>query len=163
MIGLDTNILVRYLAQDDPAQGEAAAKLIDSELAPTHPGFIGLVVLVELCWVLKRLYGATPEEMLATVADMLQLPQLCFERADTVQRTVDALQAGRHPRAGLPDALISRIALDEGCHHTLTFDRAAARWPGMKLLAAEATLQGASRATSKATPKAASKVAPKST
>ena len=58
MIGLDTNVLVRYLAQDDPAQSAKVNRLIESELNERHPGFISLIVLVETCWVLKRLYGA---------------------------------------------------------------------------------------------------------
>lgn len=138
MIGLDTNVLVRYLAQDDPVQGAAAARLIDEELTPARPGFITLVVLVETCWVLKRLYAATADELITTVADLLNEPHLRIERHDVVRRTLQRLQDGRSRRSGrvgLADGLIAQIALDEGCSHTVTFDRAAARWPGMKLVA----------------------------
>ena len=71
MIGLDTNVLVRYLAQDDAAQSAKATRLIEGELTQRQPGFISLIVLVETCWVLKRLYGATPTELRETVNDLL--------------------------------------------------------------------------------------------
>ena len=71
MIGLDTNVLVRYLAQDDPKQALQATRLIEHELTAATPGFISLVVLAELCWVLTRLYGASPDEIKQTVEDLL--------------------------------------------------------------------------------------------
>ena len=69
MTGLDTDVLVRYLAQDDPKQAALATRLIEKELSAAAPGFITLVVLVEVCWVLKRLYSAS--ELLAVVEDLL--------------------------------------------------------------------------------------------
>jgi len=58
MTGLDTNVLVRYLAQDDARQSAIATRWIEEELSPSQPGFVSLVVLVEVCWVLQRLYSA---------------------------------------------------------------------------------------------------------
>ena len=82
MIGLDTNVLVRYLAQDDARQATLATRLVEEELSIAAPGFISLVVLAELCWVLKRLYGATQDELKSTVQGLLATPQLHLERRE---------------------------------------------------------------------------------
>ena len=80
----DTNVLVRYLAQDDPAQSARATRLIERELGERDPGYISLVVLVEVCWVLKRLYSATVAELHETVRDLLGARQLVVEQRATV-------------------------------------------------------------------------------
>lgn len=113
MIGLDTNVLVRYLAQDDVPQAEVATRLIEQELSPTQPGFISLVVLVELCWVLKRLYNATDLELAGTVADMLGSPQLQIEQRHAVQtacQLVLLLNSGKAVKVGLTDVLVVEVA-----------------------------------------------------
>ena len=132
MIGLDTNVLVRYLAQDDAKQAALANRLIDKQLSTVKPGFISLVVLAELCWVLKRLYGAGGAELIDTVNDLLGLPQFHVERRDVVQ---GAIGRAKGAKAGFVDALIAEMAAADGCSHTLTFDKNAARTVGMKLLA----------------------------
>ena len=71
MIGLDTNVLVRYLAQDHAKQAALATRLIEEELTPTQQGFISLVVVAELCWVLSSVYSATKDELVATLEDFL--------------------------------------------------------------------------------------------
>lgn len=73
MIGLDTNILVRYFAQDDPRQSTAARKLIDDKLTREEPGYIAIVVLVEFAWVLKRLYEGKRSEIAEAIAGLLSL------------------------------------------------------------------------------------------
>ena len=140
MIGLDTNVLVRYLAQDDPRQSAAATNLIEAELTVGSPGFISLVVLAELCWVLKRLYGAAPAEIRDTVADLLSVPQLQVERRDLVQAALQRTGTGRPTKAALVDAIITQVALAEGCSRIMTFDRTAVRDTGMTLLTRGGTL-----------------------
>ena len=135
MIGLDTNVLVRYLAQDEARQAALATRLVDRQLSAAQPGFVSLVVLAELCWVLKRLYGASFGELVATVEDMLGLPQFHLERREVVQSAVARARKVKAGKAGLVDVLISELAQAEGCAHTLTFDKGAARSVGMKLLA----------------------------
>jgi predicted nucleic-acid-binding protein len=135
MIGIDTNVLVRYLAQDEPKQAAAATRLIDSQLSVAAPGFVSLVVLAELCWVLKRLYGASPAELKSTVADLLRLPQLQIERREVVQAALASEKTSKAGKAGLVDALIAQIARAEGCAYTLSLDKAAVREAGMTLLA----------------------------
>lgn len=134
MIGLDTNVLVRYLAQDDAKQAALATRLVEKQLSVAHPGFISLVVLVELCWVLKKLYSATSDELAATVDDLLSGSQFRIERRDVVQAALRQLKDGKAGKAGFADALIAQLADSEGCTRTLTFDRAAARGAGMTLL-----------------------------
>lgn len=129
MVGLDTNVLVRYLAQDDPAQSARATRLIEKELDERDPGYIGIVVLVETCWVLKRLYGASPEEVRTTVRGLLDAVQLRVESRLAVARAVAAA-----PGADFADALIVELAREAGCARTVTFDRRAAK-SGMALLA----------------------------
>jgi predicted nucleic-acid-binding protein len=131
MIGMDTNVLVRYLAQDDKAQAASATRFIETRLSERSPGFISLVVLVELCWVLQRLYGATTSELAETVSDLLATPQFRLQAREAVQEAVQALRAGKTGKAGFADFLISRIALREGCSAVVSFDRAAIRAAGM--------------------------------
>jgi predicted nucleic-acid-binding protein len=135
MIGLDTNVLVRYLAQDEPRQAAAATRLIEKELKVRAPGFISLLVLAELCWVLKRLYSATPAEVKGTVEDLLRMPQLQLEGREIVQAALAGAKAGKGLKSGFVDALIAQVARAHGCRHTLSFDKAAVRDAGMVLLA----------------------------
>jgi predicted nucleic-acid-binding protein len=134
MIGLDTNVLVRYLALDDPKQATRATRLIEQELSVSEPGFISLVVLAELCWVLARLYRASQEEIKQTVDDLLATPQFHLERREVVQSAVQRAKGGQTSKGDFVDALIAQTAQAEGCSHIVTFDKAAARGAGMKLL-----------------------------
>ncbi|MDR0275199.1 MAG: type II toxin-antitoxin system VapC family toxin [Burkholderiaceae bacterium] len=131
MIGLDTNVLVRYLAQDDKAQSARATRFIETSLSERSPGFISLVVLVEVCWVLQSLYQATTSELVDMVADLLATPQFELQARQAVQDTVAALRAEKPGKASFTDFLIARIALREGCRTTVSFDRAAIRYAGM--------------------------------
>jgi predicted nucleic-acid-binding protein len=130
MIGLDTNVLVRYLAQDEPRQSALATSLIERQLSEREPGFIGLVVLVETCWVLKRLYGATAAELRDTVRDLLDTRQFVIEQRTVVLRAVARLSDSA---GDLADALIAEGAAEAGCTRTVTFDKQGTR-SGMEVL-----------------------------
>ncbi|MGH8858073.1 MAG: PIN domain-containing protein [Polaromonas sp.] len=134
MIGLDTNVLVRYMAQDDPKQAALATRLIEKELSAAEPGFLSLVVLVEMCWVLKRLYSASADELITAVEDLLNTPQFHLDRRDEIVATVQYMKGGKGAKAGFVDALIAQLAEAEGCSHTVSFDKAAVRLAGMRLL-----------------------------
>lgn len=136
MIGVDTNVLVRYLAQDDAVQSVLATRLIEQDLSPSRPGFISLVVLVELCWVLQRLYGATPAELVATVTDLLDAAIFRVEQRGVVQAAVAQLATASSSKAGFADALIAALASHHGCAQTVTFAQGAAKAFGMTLLTA---------------------------
>jgi len=130
MIGLDTNILVRYLTQDDAVQAAAAAKLVDS-LSPESPGFLSLVVVVELVWVLQFSYGLKKQEIENVVDRLLRGKELVIERAEIVSQ---ALRKFHSSRANFADCLIERCGHAAECQYVLTFDKHAAA-AGMKLLA----------------------------
>ena len=135
MIGLDTNVLVRYMAQDEPKQAARATRLIEEELSAAEPGFISLMVLVEVCWVLKRLYSASADELIAAVQDLLDTPRFQLDRRDVVAAAVQFMKAGQGSKAGFVDALIAQLAAAQGCTRTVSFDEAAVRSAGMVLLA----------------------------
>lgn len=137
MIGLDTNVLVRYLAQDDAKQAAIATSLIEQDLSATNPGFISMVVLVELCWVLRRLYAASEVELMDTVNDLLSTPQFQLECREIVQAATQHMASHKNAKVGFSDVLIVEIAKAQGCTHTVSFDRNAVRSAGMVLLGAK--------------------------
>lgn len=130
MIGLDTNVLVRYIAQDDPKQSPKATRLIES-LTVEDPGFVSVVSLIELVWVLSGCYGSTKSEICAVLETLLRTKELAVVQADTVWK---ALRVFREGKAEFADCLIERSANAAGCSHTATFDRDAAKTCGMKLI-----------------------------
>jgi AbrB family looped-hinge helix DNA binding protein len=129
-IGIDSNVLVRYLTQDDARQSARASRFIERELTETVPGFVGLIALVEVCWVLKRLYGATNDELRDMVRDVLDARQLVVEQRAVVNA---ALARCGDTSGDLADALIAACARAGGCERIVTFDKAAVR-VGMSLL-----------------------------
>ena len=130
MIGLDTNVVVRYLTRDDPTQWPLAVKLIRS-LSSDSPGFVSLVVLAEIVWVLEDSYGFTRERIEEVVDVLLRSRELVLERAELVRQ---ALRTFSVSRADFADCLIEGCARDAGCSHTATFDRKAAATIGMHLI-----------------------------
>lgn len=133
MIGLDTNVLVRYFAEDDPAQARAAARLIERKLSAESPGHISCIVLAELAWVLDRSYGSPKATIIEIIDGLLASPALVIEQKSAVRQ---ALQAYRGGAGDFADCLIAELNATAGCEATLTFDRAAARLPGFRLLTA---------------------------
>jgi predicted nucleic-acid-binding protein len=131
MIGLDTNVLVRYLAQDDAKQAAKATQLIEHKLTPTNPGFISLIVLLELYWVLTSLYSVTTTEWLQALDDLLASQSIQIERRDVVQAAIEVCQ---NKKTGFVDVLITQVAKSVGCTQTLTFDKAAAGFAGMAMV-----------------------------
>ena len=130
MIGVDTNVLVRYFTHDNPQQTAKAVKLMLS-FSPESPGFVSMVVMVELVWVLESSYGFPKYEVASALETLLRSKELVIERADAV---LLAVRSYRTNRGGFADCLISACGQEAGCKHTLTFDREAARIEGMHLL-----------------------------
>lgn len=122
MIGLDTNILVRYLTQDDPTQSAKATEIFERRLTLKNPGFVSVVVVVETVWVLDRAYGQTAQEIAAAVERLLQVGVLRIENEQEVFTAMVALKQGR---ASFADALIVELGARAGCTRTLTFDQKA--------------------------------------
>ena len=131
MIGLDTNIIIRYLAQDDARQSAAATRFIERALSPENPGFITGITLCEVVWVLAECYGADRARIRSVVEGLLTSKQLAVDEADLVW---NALRAWDASSADFSDALIGQIVAARGGEKTLTFDRAAAKLPGFELL-----------------------------
>jgi predicted nucleic-acid-binding protein len=130
MIGLDSNILVRYLTQDDPVQSKRAADIIEHRLSLTNPGFLSVVVIAETVWVLDRAYGFSAEDIVAAIELTLQIEVLVVENEPEVFNAMIALKEGR---GSFADALIGRLGVKAGCSATLTFDRKALRLPEFEL------------------------------
>ena len=132
MIALDTNVLVRYLVRDHPAQAEAARKLVAS-LTPDSPGFIGREVVVELVWVLTRSYG-TPREQIGTVLlGLLGSESILIESGNDVGRAALGYARGV---ADFADLMVVAAARREGATPLYTFDQRAAGVDGVELLLA---------------------------
>jgi predicted nucleic-acid-binding protein len=130
MIGLDTNVVVRYIMQDDQKQSAKATRLIEG-LTSERPGFVPLVTIVELVWVLSSSYGLKRDDIAEALDLLLRSKELVVDRADLV------LQAHRrfaHGGADFADCLIERIAHAQGCETTMTFDTGAVKAAGMSLV-----------------------------
>jgi len=132
MIGLDTNILVRYFAQDDSIQARTATEIMERRLTEANPGFISIVTMVETVWVLGRTYRLSDGEIAETIERTLGADVFIVEDEQEVFVALTALKEGQ---ASFADALIAALGAKAGCARTLTFDRAAARFPGFALVA----------------------------
>jgi predicted nucleic-acid-binding protein len=131
MLALDTNVVVRYLAQDDAKQSAAATRVFEKVLSPETPGFVSCIVLCELVWVLAECYGADRSRIRQALDGLLAAKQVVVEAPDVVRRAVRAWDEGG---ADFSDALIGQVAAHHGASATLTFDRAAAKLAGFELL-----------------------------
>lgn len=131
MIGIDTNVLVRYITQDDPVQAALARRFVERTISPERRGHVSLVVLAELVWVLRTRYGASRGEIACAVEELLADPRLCVQEEDAVWRAVDEYDL---EGVDFADALIAAIDREQGCTHTVTFDKAAPKIAGMTLL-----------------------------
>ena len=130
MIGLDTNILVRYFAQDDPRQSATATDVIERRLTEQNPGYVSVVVMAETAWVLERVYRLTDGEIAAAIERMLQTDVFFIEAEQDIFTAMIALKEGR---GSFADALIGALSVTAGCSLTLTFDQKALRLPGFAL------------------------------
>jgi predicted nucleic-acid-binding protein len=120
MIGLDTNVLLRYLVRDDPDQFERARRLIETRLTSADPGWVGFVVAVELVWALSFHYGYTRAEVADVIERLLDTAEIAFEREFVIE---SALQLYRSNRVDFADALVILSARLNGCADTASFDR----------------------------------------
>lgn len=130
MIGLDTNILVRYLAQDDPVQSAKATEIIERRLTEENPGFVSVVAMVETVWVLDRAYGLRSDEIAAAIERTLQIDAIVVENEQEVFTAMIALKQGK---GSFADAIILALGARAGCLYTLTFDQKASRLSGFRL------------------------------
>jgi predicted nucleic-acid-binding protein len=132
MIGLDTNIVLRYLLQDDPTQTRQANRIFEQQLSEQSPGFLNLATILEVVWVLRSLLKQTPAQIAAHLEIILSRNTLEVQNAEQVYEATFALKRG----AGeFEDALIGALNAWAGCSSTVTFDRKAARLPHFRWIA----------------------------
>jgi predicted nucleic-acid-binding protein len=131
LIGLDANVVLRYLTDDDRVQSPKAARLFEEDLSEDEPGFVAAVVLAEVVWVLRRHYAQKRSQIAATVQKLLAADRLVLEHPQAVAGAVLAMM---QDNVDFTDALIAGIGADFGCAHTVTFDRRASRLPGFALI-----------------------------
>ena len=130
MIGLDTNVLVRYIMQDDAKQSALATRLVES-LSTESPGFVALVSVVELGWVLSSAYELDRAQVSEAFGALLRTKEIVIDRAETVWKALRVFQSAN---ADFADCLIERSASAAGCERTMTFDRGAVKGCGMTLV-----------------------------
>ena len=129
LTGIDTNILLRVLLQDDPVQGPIAARFL-REMGTGSPGFITQVTLAETYWVLARAKRLPRATCLAVIRRLVETEVLEFDDGEGVVRALSLAEAG----ADFADALIQGAMELFGVDETVTFDRAAAERLGWTLL-----------------------------
>jgi predicted nucleic-acid-binding protein len=131
MIGLDTNILVRYLTQDDPGQSRKAAHEIEKGLSAGHLFYITNIVMCKLVWVLETAYQYDRREIVPVLENILRTKQFQFENKDLLWR---GLADYRDKKGDFADHLIGRVGHKAGCDETLTFDTGLKNNPIFRVL-----------------------------
>ena len=126
MTGIDANVLVRYLVQDDPDQARKATRFIINECSSDDPGLINRIVLCELVWVLETAYAYPRERVLMALGKILRTTQFRIENHPEAWSSFREYQDG----ADFADAFIGAINRHLGCARTVTFDRKASRRAG---------------------------------
>jgi predicted nucleic-acid-binding protein len=120
MTGLDTNVLVRYLTEDDPVQARKAGAAIASAVARGERCFVSAIVLCELAWVLRGAYDVSKADLLTTLDRLMATSQIQIGDKDVVHAAIEAYRKGR---ADFADYVIGAGNLEAGCARTATFDR----------------------------------------
>jgi predicted nucleic-acid-binding protein len=130
MTGIDTNVLIRYLVEDDPEQARKATRFITNECSSEDPGFINRIVLCELVWVLETAYGYARENVALALEKILRTTQFKIEDHQEVWSSFREYQNG----ADFADSFIAAVNRRHGCERTATFDRKAGRRSGFSAL-----------------------------
>ena len=132
MRGLDTNVLVRYLAADDPHQLAKVEELMEESRRDREPFFLPAVVLCQLVWVLARRYNQGKSQIIEALEQILDMDQFRLEYDTIVRRSLESFRNGR---GNFSDYLIAEISKQHGCRDLVTFDRALKNSAGITVLA----------------------------
>ena len=127
MLGIDTNVLVRFLVRDDPAQFERARRLLKREAGKGETVLISMLVLLEAEWVLRSRYALAKQKIADALSSLLDSVELTFEDEPSVEQ---ALFVWKDSAAEFADCLINARHRALGCRATATFDARAAKLPG---------------------------------
>jgi len=119
VIGLDTNVIVRFLVEDDLQQAARAKALVQQAIAQGEVLFVSEVVLCELYWVLDSAYGFCRDEIVPALRGLLAAKHISFRDADLIGRAVSAYEDGR---GGFADYVIRELSVEAGCISVATFD-----------------------------------------
>ena len=130
MIGLDTNVLVRYIVQDDPEQSRIATNFVEKRISSVKPGFINHIVLCEIVWVLKKAYGYDKIIIVSVLEKILQTKEFIVENAEVAWI---ALKEYEKAGADFSDYLIAVLNRFADCDYTITFDETAAKFKYFQL------------------------------
>lgn len=124
MKALDTNVLVRFLVDDDRAQGRRARQLLEGAERTGERFHVCTAVLLETIWVLSAVYDLAREDVVDALESLVGLPVLEFESHESV---LELVRRARDERTDLPDLLIGLSGAAAGCETTLTFEKGLAR------------------------------------
>jgi predicted nucleic-acid-binding protein len=130
MIGLDTNIVVRFIMDDDPVQSRQVQHIIERKLTKLKPVFISLATILETAWVLESVYKRSSRQVAEAIYRILQIETFIIQNEQEVYTAMIALQTGQD----FADTLIAALGLWAGCDTTLTFDKKASRLHGFELI-----------------------------
>lgn len=131
MIGLDTNVVIRILVDDDPAQAATVRKLLAAHDNVVGVFFVNDVVLAESAWVLASTYRQSRDSIATAIQALLDTPSIALEDTDAVAR---ALSQFRITNADFSDCLVVAKNVAKHCTQTVTFDRKMQKLPSVKLL-----------------------------
>jgi len=124
LIGLDTNVLIRYLVQDDKVQSAKATKFIEKKLSDKEPGFINYVVLIETAWVLESCYETNKQSIIKVIHQLASTKQIVLQNTEIVLKSLRLYESNNIDYA---DALLSTINIELGCATTISFDKKACK------------------------------------
>ncbi len=127
MIALDTNVLVRFLVEDDPVQSRQAKAMMARAVRDDGQYFVSEVVVCEVVWVLAGSYRVGRKEIAAILRQLLRARHLTFSEGARLWQALGAYDSGRGDFA---DYLIREAARESCCEAVVTFDRALLREPG---------------------------------
>lgn len=130
MTGIDTNVLVRFFTKDDPDQTLRAKKFLRT-LTMQEPGFVSLICLIELVWVLRSQYDFDKKQLIQRLEQLIDSREIVLESQSAVEQSLRKFAGAK---VDFADCLIERCGHAFGCRHTVTFDFGAAKATGMQQL-----------------------------
>jgi len=128
---LDTNVLIRFLVNDDPRQAKAVYRIFKQSESDAEVFYVSALVLLETVWVLESVYESTRQEIIETIDELLLMPILKFEAQPAVRNFINS---ARENKTDLSDLLIAHHAKYSGCASVMTFDKRAAKYELFELL-----------------------------
>lgn len=123
MIALDTNVLIRYIVEDDEAQTRVVTAFMDDAIVRGEPFFVAQIVVCEVVWVLTTAYRFAKHEVTGVLREISRTREIVMEGADEVRRATDAFEKGKGDFA---DYLIRERSDEAECSGVATFDKAVA-------------------------------------